>query len=67
LQGIREEELHHAYALVLEFDSPMVSFETWEEKRDKMERFFGPGLKVELSKLEDDRVDVALIAAPTQE
>jgi hypothetical protein len=63
LQRLREEEMAGAYALILEFESPLISFETWQQKQDKMERFFGPGLHVELMQPEDGQVNVALIAA----
>lgn len=64
LVGIREANIDGAYALVLEFDSPFISFETWQAKQGKMETFFGPGLRVELEKLTDEEVAVALIATP---
>lgn len=62
LTGLRETEVDGAYTLVLEFNSPLISFETWQEKREKIEKFFGPGIRVDLTQAEGDRVDVALIA-----
>jgi len=62
LQRLREEDVAGAYALVLEFESPLISFQTWQKKQDKIERFFGPGLRVELTQPEEERVDVALVA-----
>lgn len=62
--GVREIDLDGAYTLVLEFDSPLIPFETWQEKREKIEKFFGPGIRVNLTQAEDNRVDVALIAMP---
>lgn len=67
LQSIREEAIDGSYALVLEFESPLIKFEDWQKKQDKIERFFGPGLRVELHQLgtsDENRVDVALIATP---
>ncbi len=61
LQAIREETIEGSYALILEFDSPLISFETWQGKREKLERFFGPNLRVEVAQPESDRVDVSLI------
>ncbi len=66
LTSLREIEVDGAYTLVLEFESPLVPFETWQQKREKIEKFFGPGIRVELTQQEDDRVDVALIAAPQE-
>jgi hypothetical protein len=62
LIGLRETETNGAYTLVLEFESPLIPFETWQQKREKMEKFFGPGIQVDLTQLEEDRVDVALTA-----
>jgi Protein of unknown function (DUF2854) len=66
LAGIHEEGRQNAYTLVLEFESPLISFEGWQAKRDKMERFFGPGLRVELTQLEENQVAVALISTAEQ-
>lgn len=64
LVGLRETEVDGAYTLILEFESPLISFETWQQKREKIEKFFGPDIRVDLSQAEDNRVDVALIATP---
>ncbi|HBL09852.1 MAG TPA: hypothetical protein DD379_00090 [Cyanobacteria bacterium UBA11162] len=64
LTGLRENEIDGTYQLVLEFDSPLIEFETWQQKREKMEKFFGPGIRVELTQPEDQRIDLALIATP---
>lgn len=62
LDAISEESIDGFYALVLEFESPLIKFETWQQKREKIERFFGPGLRVELKELPDDRIDLLLIS-----
>ena len=64
LTGLRETEINGNYALTLEFDSPLISIEKWQEKREKLEKFFGPGIHVEISQPEENRVDVALITHP---
>lgn len=64
LVGLRETEVDGAYTLILEFESPLIAFETWQEKREKIEKFFGPDIRVDLLPAEDNRVDVALIATP---
>ena len=64
LVGLRETEVDGAYTLVLEFESPLISFETWQQKQEKIEKFFGPGIRVDLSQADESRVDVALIAMP---
>lgn len=66
LIGIREESRNGAYTLVLEFYSPLISFNTWKEKREKIERFFGPGLYAEVEQPEEERVDLALIRQSEQ-
>ena len=66
LRGIHEESRQGAYTLALEFESPLIPFETWQQKREKIERFFGSGLRVELTQLEEEQVEVALISTPDQ-
>lgn len=64
LVGLRETETDGAYTLVLEFESPLIALETWQKKQEKMEKFFGPGIQVNLTQPADQRVDVALITTP---
>ncbi|WP_346292194.1 DUF2854 domain-containing protein [Sphaerothrix gracilis] len=63
LVAIQETAIDDAYALVLEFESPHVDFETWQSKQDKIQRFFGPGITAQIAQPEGDRIDLALIAA----
>lgn len=65
--GLREVDTEGAYTLVLEFDSPMMSIDTWQKKQDKMTAFFGPGVRVEMTQPTTDRIDLALIATPKAE
>ena len=51
-----------AYSLVLRFRSPLMSFEFWQEKQDKLTRFFGPGIVAVVSELENKEVDLRLIS-----
>ena len=61
LSGLREELRDGAYALVLEFDSPYMALETWQEKHEKIERFFGPNIRAEIESLPEDQVELALV------
>ncbi|HTL90273.1 MAG TPA: DUF2854 domain-containing protein [Leptolyngbya sp.] len=62
--GIREENVDGAYAMVLEFDSPFITLETWQKKVEKMTAFFGPGVRVEVTQPEDERIDLSIVATP---
>ncbi len=62
LSGLHEEQRDGAYTLVLEFDSPFVSFEKWQEKQSKIENFFGPGITAEVSQQPEKKVAVAMKA-----
>ena len=64
LVGVEEVETDGAYTLVLEFESPLIPLERWQEKQEKIAGFFGPGVKANVSQAGDQRVDVALITAP---
>ncbi len=61
LSGLREEAVDGAYCLVLEFDSPLMPLETWQEKHAKIERFFGPNVKAAIATPAENRVELALI------
>ncbi|MEB3283011.1 MAG: DUF2854 domain-containing protein [Lyngbya sp.] len=61
LKGIRELGVDGAYTLVLEFDSPFVSLETWQEKQEKLTKFFGPHIRAEITQPQEEQIDLALI------
>jgi hypothetical protein len=62
LSGLYEEQRDGAYTLVLEFNSPYVSFEKWQEKQPKIESFFGPGIVAEVSQPAEKKVELAMKA-----
>ena len=62
LAGLHEEQRDGAYTLILEFDSPYVPFEKWEEKREKIETFFGPGITAEVNQPAEKKVELAMKA-----
>lgn len=64
LQSLREEVIDGAYALILEFESPLIPFTTWQAKQEKLSKFFGEGLEVKISQPAEEQVEVALIATP---
>jgi hypothetical protein len=64
LNNIREQDWGGHYALILKFYSPLIPLETWQEKQDKLARFFGPGIRVELMQMEEEEIEVAMITAP---
>ncbi len=68
LQGLREVEVDGAYVLVLEFDSPFVSLEAWQEKQEKLTKFFGPNIRAEITQSqeeeEEEEIELALITIP---
>ncbi len=65
LTGLREVETEGAYTLVLEFDSPLIPLEKWAAKQDKMNGFFGPGVRVAISQPQESQIELALIATGT--
>lgn len=64
IMGLRETEINGAYTLILEFASPLISLATWQQKQEKMESFFGPGVQVQVTQPAEEQVDLALIATP---
>lgn len=65
ITGIREEETDGAYTLTLQFDSPFIPLETWQQKQEKMTNFFGPGVKVAIAQPGANQVNVSLVSTPT--
>lgn len=64
LAGLHEEIRDGHYALVLEFDSPLIPLATWQGKGDRIGRFFGPGVRADLQQTQDNRIELALIVQP---
>jgi hypothetical protein len=65
LTGFREVEMKGAYTLVLEFSSPGRTFDQWMTKQEKIERFFGPGVRARITQPNENVIELALIAEPT--
>ena len=61
IKGVRETEVEGAYALILEFDSPLIPLEVWQQKQQKMESFFGPKVQIEVTQPGEDKIELALI------
>jgi hypothetical protein len=64
LKGLKEEEIDNAYALILEFYSPLIDLEIWKEKQDRLTKFFGPGIKVAIDGDVEENVNITLIVTP---
>jgi Protein of unknown function (DUF2854) len=63
LTGIKESEIDGAYALTLDFYSPFMKIDVWQEKCDKITKFFGPGVTASIDYDEDtEEINLTLIA-----
>lgn len=67
IKGLRETTVDGAYGLILEFDSPLIPLEAWQQKQEKMESFFGPGVRAQVTQPAEDEIELALIATPKEE
>lgn len=65
--GLRETETNGAYTLILEFESPEISLNQWQQKQEKMTKYFGPGVEVKITQVDEDEIEVALITLINQE
>jgi hypothetical protein len=61
LIGIQEQSTDGAYTLLMEFYSPFITLEKWQEKQEKIEKFFGPDIKTEITQPEESLIHLALI------
>jgi hypothetical protein len=66
LVSIRETEIDGAYTLVMEFNSPFISLSQWQEKQEKIAKFFGPNIKAEITQPEPNQIELALIKIDEQ-
>lgn len=62
LISLQETDTDGAYTLVMAFDSPMIGLEKWQTKQEKIEKFFGPGIRARVTQPEENRIEVALIS-----
>ncbi|MCP9928115.1 DUF2854 domain-containing protein [Cyanobium sp. CH-040] len=65
-QLLSVEELEHdgGYGLRLRFRCGAVSYERWQERRDRLGRFFGAGLVADLEPLGEDGLQLTLLPQP---
>jgi hypothetical protein len=62
LKSLEESEIGGAYALTLKFYSPFMSLAVWQEKQEKITKFFGPGVKTTIEPGDDkEEVNLTLI------
>jgi hypothetical protein len=65
--ALREMEIDGNYALTLEFNSPQIPLDVWQQKQQKMVGFFGPGVDVKINPLGEDKIELALITTSETE
>ncbi len=63
LQSIEELDCDGGYGLDLRFVCNGVPFEKWKQRQDRLGRFFGPGLRAELSQFAPGQVKLTLLPA----
>jgi Protein of unknown function (DUF2854) len=62
LKSLQESEIGGAYALTLNFYSPFMSLAVWQEKQEKITKFFGPGIHAKIEPDDDnEEINVTLI------
>jgi hypothetical protein len=59
--GLREAEIDRAYALILEFDSPLIPIDIWQQKQEKMTKYFAPRVEVRITQPSEDKIELMLI------
>lgn len=62
INGLRESQVDGAYSLILEFYSPLIPLEVWQQKQEKIENFFGPGVAIQVTQPAEDEIELALIS-----
>lgn len=59
--GLRETEVNGAYSLILEFDSPQIPIDIWQQKHEKMTKYFAPNVEVKITQPAENRIELELI------
>jgi Protein of unknown function (DUF2854) len=67
LKTLQESEIGGAYALILKFYSPFMSIDVWREKREKITKFFGPGIEAKIEPDDDEEIIVTLMVDRAKE
>jgi hypothetical protein len=63
LLAVEELDCDGRYGLRLRFSCEGVPYERWQERQDRLGRFFGPDLKAELSRPAEGQLSLALLPA----
>jgi hypothetical protein len=68
-QLVAVEELDHGgrYGLRLTIDCQGVAFERWQDRRERLGRFFGPGLTADLQQAGPGRLQLSLLPATSSD
>ena len=67
LQSAIERSVKGEYEIELLFKSVATPYKVWEERRDKYDKFFGPGVSVNVKKIDSENRLVALIITSGQQ
>jgi hypothetical protein len=59
--GLRETEVNGAYSLILEFDSPLIPIDIWQQKHETMTKYFAPNVEVKITQPAENRIELELI------
>lgn len=67
LEGLWETSIDNHYALVLQFESSEIPLAVWQQQQEKIEKYFGPGIRAEFTQADETHINFALIttSAPT--
>ena len=63
LEEIEELDLSGGYGLRMRFSLGAIPLQRWQDKQDRLGRFFAKGLRAELTDLGDGRIDLQLLPA----
>jgi hypothetical protein len=68
LKSLQESEIGGAYALTLNFYSPFMSLAVWQEKQEKITKFFGPCIQTTIEPGDEkEEVNLTLIVDRAKE
>lgn len=66
LTTIQEVEVDGHYTLILQFESPLTGVNIWQEKLEKITKFFGPDIEAKIVDHNNGMIDLLLISTALQ-
>ncbi len=63
---LQETATEGAYTLILQFESPNLNLDRWHKQQERIEKFFGPDIRAEITQPTEEMINLSLIRVNAQ-